>query len=261
MGDKVRGLRYLLVCVDAYTWWPESVPTKSEDSKTVIKLLITSCIPWHGFPEKIRSDNRKHFKNNDLQKVDEVLGLKHKFGTNLYHPQSQGKVERMNANLKNKLAKMCAQTKMNRVDALPLALMAIRSAINNSTDFTPHDLQTGRSFPGPHSKLPLWWRMKISTWHIKYIFTSCKVWCMLIPNRWKDARTRLQIPTFMRPSGFCWESSKGSGLSRGGPAHTASQRKQLMVSDSKERGTSGTAGLNVLQLRPLKLPWKSSSKK
>ncbi|KAG7506864.1 hypothetical protein JOB18_017560 [Solea senegalensis] len=33
--------------------------------------------------------------------------------------------------------------------------LPIRSSVNQSTRFTPHELQTGRAFPGPQSKLPV----------------------------------------------------------------------------------------------------------
>uniref|UniRef100_A0A3Q3LPS7 ribonuclease H n=1 Tax=Mastacembelus armatus TaxID=205130 RepID=A0A3Q3LPS7_9TELE len=117
MGTTVRGYRYVLMCVDVYSGWPEAWPSKREDSNTVIKCLINYYIPNHGFPEKIRSDNGTHFKNQDLQRVEAMMGLKHGFGT-VYHPQSQGKVERMNQTVKTKLAKICAQTKLNWIDAL-----------------------------------------------------------------------------------------------------------------------------------------------
>lgn len=72
-----------------------------KERKSVVKCLVNHYIPRHGFPEKIRSDNGTHFKNADLQRVEEMLGLMYKFHT-VYHPQSQSKEERMNQNLKNK---------------------------------------------------------------------------------------------------------------------------------------------------------------
>lgn len=148
MGTKVSGFQYLLVCVDAFTGWPEAWPAKREDAKTVIKCLVNHYIPRHGFPRRVRSDNGSHFKNKDLNQVEGMLGLKHKFGT-VYHPQSQGKVERMNSNIKQKIGKITATTGLNWVDALPLALMSIRFSVNQGTGFTPYELWTGRQFPAP----------------------------------------------------------------------------------------------------------------
>ncbi|XP_069778972.1 uncharacterized protein [Narcine bancroftii] len=48
MIERARGYRYLLVAVDVYTGWPEAIPAKREDAKTIIKFLINQYIPIHG---------------------------------------------------------------------------------------------------------------------------------------------------------------------------------------------------------------------
>ncbi|XP_053714219.1 uncharacterized protein LOC128755047 [Synchiropus splendidus] len=106
MLTPVRGKRYLLVFVDSFSGWPEAYPCVKEDAVSVVKALINHYIPTHGFPARIRSDNGTHFSNKHLRLVEQTLGLSHSFGC-VYHPSSQGSVERMNRTLKEKLAKIC----------------------------------------------------------------------------------------------------------------------------------------------------------
>ncbi len=119
----------------------------------MIKFLTREVIPRCGIPSQISSDNGSAFIQRTVKTVIQQLRIKQRLGC-VYHPQSQGLVERVNGTLKAKLNKICADTKLNWVDALPLALMSYRMQTNRITNLTPHEMLTGRPMPVPYLRGP-----------------------------------------------------------------------------------------------------------
>ncbi|KAL2076907.1 hypothetical protein ACEWY4_027497 [Coilia grayii] len=148
MGKTIRKFRYVLVVVDRFSRWVEACPAPGPDAETVIKFFTREIIPRFGIPEVISSDNGKAFVEKTWKKIMQALGVKQRYGC-IYHPQSQGMVERANGTLKAKIAKICASSNLNWLDALPIALMHMRTQTNRSLNLSPHEILTGRSFPSP----------------------------------------------------------------------------------------------------------------
>ncbi|XP_046899564.1 uncharacterized protein LOC124483259 isoform X1 [Hypomesus transpacificus] len=148
MITPVHGKRYMLVLTDRFSRWIEATPAKHQSAETVIKFLTREIIPRFGIPSIISSDNGKAFVDKTVKGFYHRLGIQQRLGC-VYHPQSQGIVERANGTLKAKLAKICAATKLNWVDALPIALMKYRSQEHRITKLTPHQILMGRDMPVP----------------------------------------------------------------------------------------------------------------
>lgn len=153
MIKSVHGKRYMLVVIDRFSRWVEATPSKDLGAETVIKFLVREIIPRFGIPSEISSDNGAAFVQKVGKGILQQLRIKQRLGC-VYHPQSQGMVERVNGTLKAKLNKICASTKLNWVDALPLALMSYRMQTNRITHLTPHEMLTGRPMPAPHLRGP-----------------------------------------------------------------------------------------------------------
>uniref|UniRef100_A0A3Q3IDU7 Integrase catalytic domain-containing protein n=1 Tax=Monopterus albus TaxID=43700 RepID=A0A3Q3IDU7_MONAL len=149
---RVERKQYLLVCVDPFSKWVEAVPTKTKTGKEV-KWLTREVIPQFGVPEIIRSDNGTHFSNDDLRLVERMFGIKHKFGA-VYHAASQGLVEHANRTIKEGLTKVCADTNLTWVEALPIVSFNLRSIPNATLNVSPHEILTGRKMPCPLTVMP-----------------------------------------------------------------------------------------------------------
>ncbi|XP_075091526.1 uncharacterized protein LOC142171732 [Nicotiana tabacum] len=78
--------------------------TSTNDSKAVIGFQRTNIFTRFGTPRAIISDGVTHFCNRAFAKLLEKYGVSHKFATS-YHPQTNGKVEVSNREIKSVLTK------------------------------------------------------------------------------------------------------------------------------------------------------------
>ncbi|NWU73445.1 TF26 protein, partial [Pterocles burchelli] len=119
---KVGKYQYLLVLVNHLTHFVEAFPVVRATAKTFIKILLKEIISRYGTIAVIDSDRGPHFTSRIIRETTELFSMKWEYHTP-WHPQSSGKVERMNGEIKKHLTKLMVETKMNWVKCLPLALL------------------------------------------------------------------------------------------------------------------------------------------
>jgi hypothetical protein len=69
-------------------------------------LYYEKVYTWFGLPDKIISDRDPHFASNLFQELGNLLGVKLAMSTT-YHPQTDGKTERVNQELEIYLRTFC----------------------------------------------------------------------------------------------------------------------------------------------------------
>ena len=90
-----RGHKYVLVVTDVLTRKASAAPLKTKTAEAVAMAMYKKIFVEHGPPEKLLSDNGTEFTNQLFREVCKLYGVQQMF-TTVFHPQSNGIVERFN---------------------------------------------------------------------------------------------------------------------------------------------------------------------
>ncbi|XP_065416479.1 uncharacterized protein LOC135974099 [Chrysemys picta bellii] len=142
LPKSAAGFQYILVLVDYASRFPEAIPLRSITARTIAGELL-KIFARVGLPREILTDQGTNFTSQLLRQVCALLDIK-QLRTSVYHPQTDGLVERFNRTLKSMLRKFPAEDLRHWDQFLPPLLLAIREVPQTSTKFSPFELLYGR---------------------------------------------------------------------------------------------------------------------
>ncbi|XP_044129835.1 uncharacterized protein LOC122923175 [Bufo gargarizans] len=124
----------------------ESLPSHKSAQEAELKALEEACRYAEGKTANIYTDSRYAFgiTHDYGREIMGALGIEQAFHT-AYHPQSSGRVERLNGTIKSKIQKAMAELKKPWTECLPLALFSIRYTPNRKTGLSPYEVLFGNA--------------------------------------------------------------------------------------------------------------------
>lgn len=139
------GNQYLLTITCAATRFLEAIPLRNIIARSIVKVLV-KFFSIFGLPRVIQSDQGTNFQSKLFRQVTQSLDVQYRVSS-MYHPWSQGVLERWHQTLKSMLRKYCLE-KENWDERVQFVLFAAREAVQDSLRFCPAQLVFGHTPQG-----------------------------------------------------------------------------------------------------------------
>ncbi|XP_040292346.1 zinc finger protein 420-like [Bufo bufo] len=133
---------YINLQRDYATRYPEAIPLRHTSAKLIAKELM-GMFSQVGIPKEILTDQGTPFMSKVMKELCRLLNVKH-LHTSVYHPQTDGLVERFNKTLKTMLKRAVSKDGKDWDLLLPYVLFGVREVPQASTGFSPFKLLYGR---------------------------------------------------------------------------------------------------------------------
>jgi putative transposase len=152
----------ILVMVDNYTGAVMFKATEGQTAAIIVRALMNDWMPYHGLPRNFVTDRGAGFIAEINQRICEIFGI-NKLFTSRYHPQTNGKAERMVQKLKKQLRILNIQLNNSMTNdytpaqrnlaikqiklLLPSIQFACNQRIRQFCNTSPHQMLYGRNLP------------------------------------------------------------------------------------------------------------------
>jgi len=141
--ESDAGNVYIITVLCHFSGWPECYAVPDKSARTVARVLMEEFLPRHSCPRIILSDNGLEYCNQVIDQLLQELNIAH-IHTSSYHPQTQGLTERFHRFMNDTMAKYVSAQQRDWDQQIPGTLMSYRTAVQDSTRFTPFYLVYGR---------------------------------------------------------------------------------------------------------------------
>ncbi|UYV82963.1 hypothetical protein LAZ67_22001558 [Cordylochernes scorpioides] len=128
-----------------YTSWMEVVPLPDMKSETVARAFYENWIVRFGAPHTVISDQGKQFTSQLFKDLTTLCGIKLRHST-AYHPQFNGKIERLHRTIKTAIR---AHNNIKWIETLPTVLLGLRAAINKDNNHSLSQMVYGKTIRLP----------------------------------------------------------------------------------------------------------------
>ena len=145
MGLAQARPKYILVVTDIFTKWVEAFALKDTTANTLATVLLNEVICRYGAPCTLHNDQGANLCSSVIRCLCALLGISNTrtCWSSAYHPQGNGQVEPFNQTLEAIIAKTVIDNQHYWDRQLPKALFAYRTAIHETTHFSPFHLMLG----------------------------------------------------------------------------------------------------------------------
>ena len=128
--------KYILVVSDYFSKWVEAYGIANQEASTIAQTLVDEFFCRFSPPRQLHSDQGRQFESQVIAQICKLLGIV-KSRTSLYHPQSDGQVERFNRTFLNKLATSAKDHPWSWEHHLRKVCFAYNTSVHPTTGFTP----------------------------------------------------------------------------------------------------------------------------
>jgi hypothetical protein len=136
-------LKFTFVAVEYFTKWIEAREVSTITSKTTQKFFWQNIVCRFGVLSELTVDNGKQFDSQDFRDFCFSIGTKPVFAS-MYHPESNGVVERTNGKIFSAIKKRLLDDKKGKwANQLPEVVWALNTTECRATGFTPFRLLYG----------------------------------------------------------------------------------------------------------------------